>query len=130
MFTIPIDGAEVECELNLGSAIDYELEFGSDMVADVNGRVAEGDSGFLKFDDEGKRLVAVDFSAVSWTTLVRILWVAAKTRNPGIGKFDAWASSVRGVDLMQARLLVAEEMDDCFFRNAPVEQAEEGRDQQ
>ncbi len=129
MFTIPIDGAEVECELNLGSAIDYELEFGSDMVADVNGRVAEGDSGFLKFDDEGKRLVAVDFSAVSWTTLVRILWVAAKTRNPGIGKFDAWASSVRGVDLMQARLLVAEEMDDCFFRNAPVEQAEEGRDQ-
>lgn len=130
MFTIPIDGTEVECELNLGSAIDYELEFGSDMVADVNGRVAEGDSGFLKFDDEGKRLVAVDFSAVSWTTLVRILWVAAKTRNPGIGKFDAWASSVRGVDLMQARLLVAEEMDDCFFRNAPVEQAEEGRDQQ
>ncbi len=127
MFTIPIDGTEVECELNLGSAIDYELEFGSDMVADMNGKVAEGDSGFLTFDDKGKRLVAVDFSAVPWTTLVRVLWVAARTRNPGIGKFDAWASGVRGVDLMQARLLVAGEMDDCFFRNAPVEQEKEGQ---
>lgn len=129
MFTIPIDGKDVECELNLGSAIDYELEFGSDMVADMNGKVKEGDAGFLEFDDKGKRLVAVDFSAVSWTTLVRVLWVAARTRNPGIGKFDAWASGVRGVDLMQARPLVAEEMDDCFFRNAPVEQEQEGQDQ-
>lgn len=129
MFSITINGHETECELNLGSAIDYELEFGRDMVADLNGKIEEGDRGFVTFDDEGKNLVAIDFSAVSWTTLVKVLWIAAKTKNPAIPKFDIWASEARGVDLMQLRLLIAEEMDDCFFRNAPVEQEQEGQDQ-
>lgn len=128
MFSIEINGVETECELNFGSAIDYELEFGSDMVADLNGKIKTGDSGFMAFDDE-QRLVAVDFSAVSWATLVRILWVAAKTKNPSIPRFSAWAREARGVDLMQARFLVAAEMDDCFFRNAPVDDSEEGQDQ-
>lgn len=138
MFTINIDGVETECELNLGSAIDYELEFGSDMVADMNGKIKEGDAGFLTFETKKKsgkkepevRLVAMDFTAVSWTTLVKVLWIAARTRNPNIESFKKWAENARGVDLMQARVSIAQEMDDCFFRDAPVEQTQEGADEQ
>ena len=129
-FTIEIGGHETECELNFGSALDYELEFGSDMVADVNGSVKEGDSEFITFgepnEDGDATIIGIDFSVVPWTTLIRVLWVAVKTANPKTKSFDKWVKDARGINMIVARGLISAEMEDCFFRNAPVDEPADG----
>lgn len=122
MFSIDINGKTVEAELNFGSAVDYELEFGRDMVADVNGSIREGDTEFITFAEDGETLVGIDFSAVPWTTLLKVLWISVKTVNPKTKPFRKWAAETKGINMLVARALITEEMESCFFRDAPVEQ--------
>lgn len=129
-FTIDIGGHETECELCFGSALDYELEFGRDMVADVNGSVKKGDTEFITFADDGETIVGIDFTAVPWTTLLKVLWIAVKTKNPKVKPFKKWASETSGINMLVARGLISEEMENCFFRNAPVDDSEDGAEQQ
>jgi hypothetical protein len=133
-FTIEIDGHETECELNFGSALDYELEFGSDMVADVNGSVEKDKPEFITFSEPDKdgntEIIGIDFSAVPWTTLIKVLWVAVKTANPKTKGFDKWVREARGINMIEARGLISMEMEDCFFRNAPVDDSADGAEQQ
>lgn len=126
MFIASINGVDTECEINFGTAIDYELEFGKDMVADVNGSVKPGEPGFLIVDDDGETVIGVDFHAVPWTTLLRVLWCAAKTRNPKIKPFKKWAEDMRGVNMFALREQLSEEIEDCFFRSAPMDETENG----
>ena len=125
MFSIDIDGKPTDCEINFGTALDYELEFGKDMVADVNGSAKEGDEGFLTLSEDGESVIGINFHAVPWTTLLKVLWCAAKTCDPKIKPFRKWASDMRGIDMMDARMKLNEEMGDCFFRNAPVDAEEQ-----
>lgn len=126
MFTIAINGIETEGEINFGTALDYELEFGKDMVADVNGSVQKGDVAFVTFDEDDK-LVGINFEAVPWTTLLKVLWCAVKTADPKTKPFKKWAAESKGLDMFDVRMKLTEAMEDCFFRNAPVEQ---GADEQ
>lgn len=119
MFSIEINGKEVECEINFGTALDYELQFGHDMIADVNGSTKQGESGFITFDDKGA-VIGVDFAAVPWTTLIRVLWCAAKTRNPALKPLKKWAAETSGIDILSARQKIEAEMEECFFRNSFV----------
>lgn len=125
MFTIDINGKPTECEINFGTALDYELEFGKDMVADVNGSVKAGDPNLITMSEDGEVVLGIDFTAVPWTTLLRVLWCAAKTRDPKIKPFKKWAADTRGINMFDARLLLSDEMGDCFFRNAPLDETQE-----
>lgn len=118
MFSIDINGVPTECEINFGTALDYELEFGKDMVADVNGSMREGDERFVTFDDDDSTVIALNFHAVPWTTFLKVLWCSVKTRDPRVKPFKKWASEMRGIDMMEARIRLSEEMEDCFFRNS------------
>lgn len=120
MFSIDINGKPTECEINFGTALDYELEFGKDMVADVNGSIREGDESFVTLDEEGETVVSINFHAVPWTTLLKVLWCAVKTRDPKTKPFRKWAAEMRGIDMVDARLKLSREMEDCFFRNSIV----------
>lgn len=119
MFSIDINGTPTECEINFGTALDYELEFGKDMVADVNGSIKEGEEGFVTLD-ENERVVGINFHAVPWTTFLKVLWCSVKTCNAKVKPFRKWASEMRGIDMMDARLKLSEEMEDCFFRNSAL----------
>lgn len=120
MFSIDINGKLTDCEINFGTALDYELEFGRDMVADVNGSISAGEEAFVTFDEEGERVVGINFHAVPWTTLLKVLWCAVRTCDPKAKPFKKWASEMRGIDMMDARLKLTEEMEDCFFRNSAL----------
>lgn len=124
MFSIEINGVPTDCEINFGTALDYELEFGTDMVADVNGSVKEGDTSFVTYGDDGETVVGIDFTAVPWTTLLRVLWCGCKTVDPKIKPFKKWAQEMRGISLLDARAKLASEMDDCFFRLTPLDEEE------
>lgn len=126
MFTANINGVPTECEINFGTAIDYELEFGKDLVADVNGSVKAGESSFITLADDGETVVGIDFTAVPWTTLLKVLWCSVKTRNPKVKPFKKWAEEMRGVNMVTLRGQLSEEIDDCFFRDAPLDETEDG----
>lgn len=126
MFSIDINGTPTDCEINFGTALDYELEFGKDMVADVNGSIKEGDEGFVTFDEDGENVVGINFHAVPWTTFLKVLWCSVKTCDPKVRPFRKWAAEMRGIDMMDARLKLSEEMEDCFFRNSALAAKQEG----
>lgn len=129
MFSIDINGESTDCEINFGTALDYELEFGKDMVADVNGSVKEGDENFVTFSEDGSSVIGVNFHAVPWTTFLKVLWCSVKTRDPKTKPFKKWASEMRGIDMMDARLKLSEEMEDCFFRNSILGSSQEEAEQ-
>lgn len=124
MFDIDINGKKTKCEINFGTALDYELEFGKDMVADINGSVGNGKASFVTLDESGTSVVGIDFTAVPWTTMLKALWCSAKTVDPKIKPFKKWAQDTKGIDMIDARVKLTEEMEDCFFRNSFVEKGE------
>lgn len=130
MFSIDINGTPTDCEINFGTALDYELEFGKDMVADVNGSVREGDEDFVTLSDDGEAVIGVNFHAVPWTTLLKVLWCSVRTCDPKTRPFRKWAADMRGIDMMDARIKLAQEMDDCFFRNSAVDSQQGEPDEQ
>ena len=119
MFTFEIDGRPCKAEVTFYTAHLYEMEFRSDIIRDLFGvqtadktleveRTGDGDGGY--------RIVKIDFTQVNWTVVVKVLWAAVKTANPGAPGYTEWMKSTSGVNLWLVQSELGDAVSDCFFR--------------
>ena len=120
MFSITVNGKKVEGEIHYGTALDYELEFGTDMLADINGSVDKDSPAFVSYDDDGV-VVGVDYSAVPWSKYMRVLWCAIRSTNPRTKPFSKWAADVKRLNIVDVRNKLDEDMKECFFCDPAVD---------
>lgn len=123
MFEVPVDGAKVACDVTFDTALIYEQEFGGDIIADLFGRQTT-DGALFVFDDED--LVGIDFTKVRWLSLTKVLWAAMKTADKSVAPYREWARDTGGVNLLEARRLMQEAVNDCFFRAEDSAEEAEG----
>lgn len=118
MFEVEINGKKHKAAVSCLTPSIYELEFGGDMLADLFGRIDKKSGEFVEFDKKGG-IVAIDYTAVKWNTLLKILWASLKTVNDALPGFNAWAKDADGVNIVETRLLLEGAINDCFFRAEP-----------
>lgn len=70
-----------EFEFGVAALVEYEQQFGGDLIKDLFGKVEVSEDS----DD-----VIVDFTKTEWTTCVKALWAAEKGLNPSTPGFRQW----------------------------------------
>lgn len=123
MFEVPVGGEKVACDVTFDTALIYEQEFGGDIIADLFGRQTT-DGALFVFDEEN--LVGIDFTKVRWLSLTKVLWAAMKTADKSVAPYREWARDTGGVNLLEARRLMQEAVNDCFFRAEDSAEEAEG----
>ena len=116
MFEVEISGKKQKAVVSCLTPHIYELEFGGDMLADLFGRIDKKTVDFVEFDKKGG-VIAIDYTAVKWNTLLKILWAAIKTANDATPGFNVWAKSADGLDIVDVRIALEGAISDCFFRS-------------
>ncbi len=116
MFKIDIDGVEYEAKVTFLTAQLYEMEFRSDMLQDLLGvQTAETVMDYDVSEGEAK-LVKIDFTRISWSAVMKVLWASLKTANQSTPSYMDWMKKTSGVNLWVAQDLLGDEVSDCFFR--------------
>ena len=110
-----INGEKVKADLSAYTFVVYEQEFGSDLLADVLGKVAVNDD-----DTE----LYLDFTQTSWSKVSRAAWAMAKTVDESIPSYNAWAKNAREFNMFELNTIIGEAISDAFFHETPA--AEEG----
>jgi len=118
MFEVEINGKKHKAAVSCLTPYIYELEFGGDMLADLFGRIDKKSSEFVEFDKKGG-IVAIDYTAVKWNTLLKILWSSLKTVNDALPGFNVWAKDAEGISIVETRMTLEKAITDCFFRSEP-----------
>lgn len=113
---VTINGEEMEAKLSAFSMVLYEQEFGSDLIADLNGKVRAND------DEEG---VLFDFAKVPWMKILQGTWAMLKTAKPSTPHFEKWVKGVEEFNIFDLRNTLEIAVSDNFFHTAAP--AEEGK---
>lgn len=125
MFSIDINGTERNAKITFYTAQLYEMEFRADLIQDLFGIQTAEQAVEIEVDGEGEersaRIAKIDFTKVSWTAVMKVLWAALKTANPSIPNYTAWMQETEGVNLWLAQELIGNEVSDCFFRAGTAE---------
>lgn len=125
MFTLETENDKFDVEVTFETALIYEAEFHSDILKDLFGRQDENSSAIeMDFDSESgdgnddayAHIVAIDFTKVSWSSVMKALWAAARTANALVPGYSIWVKTIKGVNLWDVRDMLMEEARDCFFR--------------
>lgn len=120
MFEVEIGGKACKAAVSCLTPSIYEDEFGGDMLADLYGRIDKKSGNLVELDRKGE-VVAVDYTAVRWTVLVKVLWAALKTVDDTVPGFKAWAKGADGISVIDVRSMLEAAITDCFFRPGPDE---------
>ena len=130
MFSVDIDGVKRDAKVTFYTAQLYEVEFRSDLIQDLFGIQTAEQSVEMEVEGEGDdrdvRITKIDFTKVSWTAVMKVLWAALKTADKSAPSYSEWMKTTSGVNLWLVQEQIGEEVSDCFFRSrASEEDAEE-----
>lgn len=119
MFSIEIDGKEVQAKVSFYTAQLYESEFpGSDMLKDLFGVQTFEETVSM----DGDFVAKIDFTKVNWLATAKVLWAAVKTADESTPGYTAWMKGTSGVNMWLVSEILSAEVADCFFRaEAPEE---------
>lgn len=127
MFEVKVGDETLSAEVTFYTALLYEQEFQSDIVADLFGTQGK-DSNPFSVSKKGA-VVAIDFSKVSWLSVAKATWAALKTVDSTIPSYTAWMKETKGVNFWDLRESLLEDASDCFFRtDAAEEDAQEAKE--
>lgn len=121
MFNVVIGGKEQEAEVTFYTALLYEAEFSSDIIADLFGVQGQDRN---PFSFNGSDLAEIDFTKVSWLSIAKATWAALKTKDASIPSYTAWMKKARGVNFWDLRESLIEDASECFFRSEAAEEGE------
>lgn len=125
MFEVSIGGKACKAAVSCLTPTIYEEEFGGDMLADLYGRIDKKSGNLVELDRKGE-VVAVDYTAVKWNVIIRVLWAALKTVSDTVPGFKVWAKTADGINAIDVRSELEAAITDCFFRPGPDESEAEG----
>ena len=123
MFDVTIGDKTYKAEVSFYTAVLYESEFQSDIIADLFGVQGRSKNPFSIDGDE----VEVDFTKVGWLSVAKATWAAIKTENAATPSYTSWMKKARGVNFWDLREALIEDASECFFRpeTAEAEEPEE-----
>ena len=125
MFDVTIGDKAYKAEVSFYTAVLYEAEFRSDLVADLFGVQGQDRN---PFSFKGNDLAEIDFTKVSWLSVAKATWAALKTADSSIPSYQAWMKKARGVNFWDLREALMEDASDCFFRSSATEEEEPEED--
>lgn len=114
MAEFTINGKKAKGSMSALTFVIYELEFGTDLIQDLFGKVKADDL----VEDEG---VAFDFTQVDWAKLPKAVWAMLKTEKESTPSFKKWAGNCKQMNLFEWNAIVGEAIDDTFFHTAATE---------
>ena len=122
MFEVTIGEKTYKAEITFYTAVLYESEFRSDIIADLFGVQGQDRN---PFSFNGENLAEIDFTKVGWLSVAKATWAALKTADSSIPSYQAWMKKARGVNFWDLRETLLEDASDCFFRAAVAEEDEQ-----
>lgn len=114
---VTVNGKELEARLSAFSMLLYEQEFGTDLIADLNGKV--------RADDGTEEGVLFDFASVPWLKVMQGVWAMLKTVDDSVPHFEKWARKAEQFNAFEFRNVLETAVSDNFFHTAAP--AEEGK---
>lgn len=126
MFQVEIDGKTYEGKVTFYTAQLYEVEFRSDLIRDLFGVQTAEQALEVEMDGDGEeaqaRIVKIDFTKVSWSAVMKVLWAALKTADSSLPSYSEWMKKASGANLWLVQELIGEAVTDCFFRASTSEE--------
>lgn len=109
---------EREFCISAAAAMEYEQQFGRDIVQDLFGRVEVTAEQLADALGEGDgEVLTMDFTQTNWTACIRALWAgerAVDARTPG---FDEWCRERPRPDLNAVSNAVLMDATEAFFHD-------------
>jgi len=105
MFTLEINGEQAQASVSLWTLVEYESEFGGDLLKDL-----------FASSKEGKESVVFDFSGKNLVSLAKMAWACIRTETPSTPPFVVWSKGVTNIDLASIAPIITQPMIDAFFR--------------
>lgn len=128
MFEVEIDGKTYKAKVTFYTAQLYEMEFRSDLIQDLFGIQTAEQAIEVEVDGDGEdstaRIAKIDFTKISWTSVMKVLWAALKTADDTIPNYSEWMRTTSGMNLWTVQELIGDEVSDCYFRSSIAEEEE------
>ena len=121
MFDVTIGDKTYKAEVSFYTAVLYEAEFRSDIIADLFGVQGQG---MNPITFKGDNVATIDFTKVGWLSVAKATWAALKTVDSSTPSYSAWMKKARGVNFWDLRDAIIEDASDCFFRTPATNEEE------